>query len=185
MKKHILSILGVAYVCFALIMATSSQIIPVDRDGPVEGHQDRVERENYRGDGYSQRLPGPARSSEAERQFGWRPEYLQYARAEALATEGAEDLRPLFPPKVSQPNCLIMWTADWCPVCKKMYPIIRQLREEGYVVYVLDYDAYYALAQKMNVRALPTCIIHKNKKEVARHRGVVSVVTLKKTLTRN
>jgi thioredoxin-like negative regulator of GroEL len=142
-----------------------------------------VEQEDRRSDGYSQRLYGPARSSEAERQFGWRPEYLQEAKEEV--TEVVEDLRPKFPPTRFKSNCLIVWKADWCSACKKMGPTIKQLRAEGYAVYILDYDYYYDLAQKMHIQALPTCIVHKDSREVSRHRGVVSADALKKTLTKN
>lgn len=179
MKKHILSILGVAYVCFALIMATSSQTIPLNSDGSIQGHQDRLEQENRRSDGYSQRLHGPSRSAQAERHFGWRPEYIQSANAEA-ATEATAITSPVF-----QPNCMILWTAEWCPACKSMYPIAKMLQAEGYTVYILDFDKNKALAKKMRVQYLPTTLIRRYGVEVTRRTGVVTLEEIKKTLTRN
>lgn len=172
MKKQIFTILGVCYVCFALISA-SSQIVQVDRDGPVQGYQDRVEQEDQRGDGYSQRLPGPPRSAQAERQSGWRPEYLQTAKV-------VETLAPVF-----QPNCMILWTAEWCPNCKSMYPIARILQAEGYAVYVMDLDKNKKLAKTMRIQAVPTTLIRQHGVEVTRRIGTITLDEIKKTLTRN
>jgi thioredoxin 1 len=177
MKKHILSILGVAYVCFALIMATNSQTFSSNGDRPLERHQDRMERENYRGDGYSQRLPGPSGSSQAERQFGWRPEYIQRAKEEAVETQA---VTPVF-----QPNCMILWTAEWCPSCKSMYPIAKILQAEGYAVYVMDLDKNKKLAKEMRIRAVPTTLIRRDGVEVARRIGTTTLDEIKRTLTKN
>ena len=177
MKKHIFSILGVAYVCYALIISTNSQIASINVDCPLEGHQDRVEQEDRRGDGYSQRLSGPPRTTEAERQFGWRPEYLQQAKEEAAKTQA---VTPIF-----QPNCLILWTADWCPSCKSMYPIAKILQAEGYTVYVLDYDEHKGLAHAMRIHTLPTTLIWQNGVEVTRRTGTITLDEIKKHLKKN
>jgi thioredoxin 1 len=158
-------------------MATSSQVIPVGSDGPIPGHKDRLEQENRRGDGYSQRLPGPARSSEAERQFGWRPEYLQEAKDEAAEPQA---VTPIF-----QPNCMILWTAEWCPSCKSMYPIAKILQAEGYTVYVLDLDKNKKLAKEMRIQAVPTTLIRRDGVEVTRRIGTVALAEIKRTLTKN
>jgi thioredoxin 1 len=84
-----------------------------------------------------------------------------------------------------EPNCMVLWTAKWCPSCKKMRPIVKQLNDEGYTVYVLDYDENRKDAKRLNVRTLPTTIIHKNGKEVARHIKVVSKAKILKTLKKN
>ncbi len=86
---------------------------------------------------------------------------------------------------VFQPNCMILWTAEWCPACKSMYPIARILQAEGYTVYILDYDKNKALAKEMRVRSLPTTLIRRGGVEVTRRVGHVTLDEIKKTLTKN
>ncbi len=86
---------------------------------------------------------------------------------------------------VFQPNCMILWTAEWCPACKGMYPIARILQAEGYTVYILDYDRNKKLASEMRVRSLPTTLIRRNGVEVTRRVGHVTLDEIKKTLTKN
>lgn len=161
---------------FALV-AANNQIASINRNWSLQGHQDRVEQEDRGGNGYSPRLSGPARSAQAERQFGWRPEYRQQAKEEASEAQG---VRPVF-----QPNCLIVWTAAWCPACKSMYPIAKILQAEGYAVYVLDFDKNKKLAKEMRIYALPTILIRQSGVEVTRQIGTVTLDEIKKTLTKN
>jgi thiol-disulfide isomerase/thioredoxin len=139
-----------------------------------------MEQEDRRGDGYSQRLPGSQRSPEAERQFGWRPEYLNKRTNDTQAIETTAVTTPVF-----QPNCMILWTAEWCPACKSMYPIAKILQAEGYAVYVLDIDKNKKLAKEMRIQYLPTTLIRHRGVEVTRRTGVVTMDEIKKTLTKN
>lgn len=81
-----------------------------------------------------------------------------------------------------EPNCAILWTAEWCSSCKKMYPIASKLSEEGYVVYILDYDEETELAKQLKIKKLPTTIILTESKETGRFVGVVSVEEIQKVL---
>lgn len=113
----------------------------------------------------------PARSY----QQGWIP-------PEQTATVVVDEVTLL---KKLEPNCMVLWTAKWCSSCKKMKPIVKQLREEGYAVYVLDYDENRKDAQQLNVRTFPTIIIRENGREVARHVKVVSKDKILKALKKN
>lgn len=57
---------------------------------------------------------------------------------------------------------LIEFTADWCPPCKMLAPIINQLAEK-YVgkmrVGLLDADANPAMIQQYSVMGMPTLIL--------------------------
>lgn len=173
MKKQIFTILGVCYVCLAL-MASSNSFNSINVDRPLQGNTDRVEQEDRGGNGYSQRLSRPPRPPQAERQFGWRPEYLPTAEA---TTEAAAI--------ILQPNCMILWTAEWCPACKSMYPIAKILQAEGYTVYVFDFDKNKKLANAMRIKAVPTTLIRQNGVEITRRIGTVTLNEIKKTLTKN
>lgn len=70
-------------------------------------------------------------------------------------------------------NYLVMVTASWCGPCRRMYPIMEELRKEGYIVYVFDitkkdFENFPAL---YNVHAFPTFIIFENGAEVTRKIG--------------
>lgn len=177
MKKQILTILGVCYVCFALTLAQSSAVNSLNRTSSTQRNQNYLEQEDNGGDRYSQRLPRPPRTPEVERHFGWRPEYTD-TQAGTQATEKA--VTPIF-----QPNCMILWTAEWCLACKSMYPIVKILQAEGYTVYTLDYDKNKKLAKKMRIQSLPTTLIRRDGVEVTRRVGSVTLDEIKKTLTKN
>lgn len=70
---------------------------------------------------------------------------------------------------------LVDFWADWCMPCKMMLPILNDLAEslpENYSVAKLDVDNNHAVAQKYNVRSIPTLILFQNGKEVNRFVGV-------------
>lgn len=80
---------------------------------------------------------------------------------------------------------LIDFGADWCPPCKKMEPVLKQLQNDLPNVYSLvkvdgGLDIDVMKAQKVD--ALPVFIIYKKGKEVWRKQGVVELDELKKQL---
>lgn len=70
---------------------------------------------------------------------------------------------------------IVDFWASWCPPCKAMEPILHSIDSEGLAsVLKIDADAHIELAQKYNVRSLPTMIIFKDGIEVERIVGAVS-----------
>jgi len=66
--------------------------------------------------------------------------------------------------------------ADWCGPCKIMAPVLDDLAHDraGEVLVVkLDTDRNPATAQRFEVRAIPTLIVFRDGREVARHAGVI------------
>ena len=66
--------------------------------------------------------------------------------------------------------------ADWCGPCKKMAPVFDDFareRQGQLLVAKLDTDRNQATAQRFNVRGIPTLIVFKKGKEVARQVGAV------------
>ncbi len=60
---------------------------------------------------------------------------------------------------------LVEFTADWCPPCKMLAPILDQIAKayEGVMkVGTLDADAYPELQQAFGVMGLPTMILFKD-----------------------
>jgi thioredoxin 2 len=71
---------------------------------------------------------------------------------------------------------LIDFYADWCGPCKVMAPVLDELagdRKGELFVGKLDTDRYPAVAQRFDVRGIPTLILFRGGREVARRVGAV------------
>ena len=70
---------------------------------------------------------------------------------------------------------LVDFWADWCVPCKMMAPILNEVSAElsdNKFVAKANIEQYQILAQKYNVRSIPTMIMFKNGKEIERYVGV-------------
>ena len=72
---------------------------------------------------------------------------------------------------------LIEFYASWCPHCRRMMPIVENVREllGGMApVYQYDIDLYPQGAEEAGVQSVPTFIIYDNDREMWRHSGEIS-----------
>jgi thioredoxin 1 len=70
---------------------------------------------------------------------------------------------------------LVDFWAEWCGPCRMVGPIVEQLAQslEGKVkVFKLNVDQNQEIAMKYNVQSIPTLVIFKNGKEIARTIGL-------------
>ena len=65
------------------------------------------------------------------------------------------------------------FSASWCGPCKAFKPVINSIRSEGYYVEFIDIDMLTDLAQKYNVRSVPTVVIEEDGEEVSRFVGAI------------
>jgi len=75
--------------------------------------------------------------------------------------------------------------ATWCPPCRKMQPIVDQIKkEQGSNLYFLAVDGGVDIDVMKHVQfeSLPTFIIYKNGKEVWRKQGIVAAEEFQKVL---
>lgn len=75
--------------------------------------------------------------------------------------------------------------AVWCPPCKKMEPVVKDLVQSNKASFKLvqvDGGVQEVLAKELNANAFPTFIIYKGGKEVWRQEGVVAKEELLKQL---
>ncbi len=69
---------------------------------------------------------------------------------------------------------LVEFFATWCPHCRKMMPVVEQLKEllDGSVpVFQLDIDRNDSAASEAGVESVPTFIIYKAGREMWRGSG--------------
>ncbi|MCM1111476.1 MAG: thioredoxin family protein [Clostridium sp.] len=74
------------------------------------------------------------------------------------------------------PVVLVEFYADWCPHCRRMMPVVEELREllAGSVdIYQIDIEANAELADIEQVNSTPTFIIYRDGKPVWRESGEI------------
>ena len=70
---------------------------------------------------------------------------------------------------------LVDFWAGWCVPCKMMAPVLNDLTDEikgKAFVGKVDVEKYQALAQKFNVRNIPTMVLFRDGKEINRFIGI-------------
>ena len=74
---------------------------------------------------------------------------------------------------VNDDFAVVDFSATWCGPCQMLKPVFHKLAEEKSrdAFYSVDVDANRALASKFRVFSVPTVVILKNGKEVARTVG--------------
>ena len=76
---------------------------------------------------------------------------------------------------------LVDFFAEWCGPCKMMAPILEQVKnqlQEKVTIIKVDVDKNQAIAQKLQIRGVPTMVIYKSGKQLWRQSGVVQASDL-------
>lgn len=74
------------------------------------------------------------------------------------------------------PVVLVEFFASWCPHCRKMMPVVDQIKEllDGSAAVIqLDIDENKELATQEEVEGIPTFIIYSDGEEQWRHSGEI------------
>ncbi len=80
---------------------------------------------------------------------------------------------------------MVEFYATWCPHCKRMAPIVDDLKAlfEGRVsIYQFDIDQNEQLANELEVESIPTFIIYRQGEEMWRTSGELPAETLSSKL---
>ncbi len=82
---------------------------------------------------------------------------------------------------------IVDFYADWCGPCKMMAPAVDELaaRNAGSVLVAkLNTDAAPQISQAYNIRGIPTTVVFRGGKEVARQSGAIPLAALQQLLDR-
>lgn len=74
----------------------------------------------------------------------------------------------------SSPTVVVEFYATWCPHCRRMMPVVADIREligQTVPIYQLDIDQNQAAADIAGAESVPTFIVYSNGKAVWRHSG--------------
>ena len=71
---------------------------------------------------------------------------------------------------------LLFFGTEWCIPCKKMAPLIEEIKKEQLNIQVVsvNVDVNKELMQKYKIKTVPGFIIFKNSREIFRHNGLIS-----------
>ena len=174
--KTLFTRLGFCYVAVILFVAQSGVITAIHAVKCCQGEESRLAGQDQRGYGNCERLPGPPGSAEVARSINclWSPGKITTETVAGLIQGGELD--------TLAPNCVLIWTTAGCGFCNKMPPVIEQLKNEGYTVYVFEYARHRNTASQLGVTQFPTSIIFESHKEVKRIVGATSAEEIKKYL---
>ena len=79
------------------------------------------------------------------------------------------------------PVVLVEFYASWCPHCKKMMPIVEDIKAllaDNLKVVQLDIDENEEVADSENVKSIPTFLLYDGGKLVMRESGEMTAETL-------
>ena len=60
------------------------------------------------------------------------------------------------------------FTADWCQPCKKVKPIVEDMKKEGFEFQMIDADYEQLLVKRFEIRSVPTFILIEDGVEINR-----------------
>jgi len=63
------------------------------------------------------------------------------------------------------------FTAEWCEPCKKVKPIVEEMKKEGFQFQMIDADYEQLLVKQFKVSSIPTFILLEDGKELSRISG--------------
>lgn len=63
------------------------------------------------------------------------------------------------------------FTTEWCQPCKKVKPIVEDMKKEGFQFQMVDADYEQLLVKRFEIKSVPTFILLEDGKEINRITG--------------
>lgn len=79
-------------------------------------------------------------------------------------------------------NYAVVFGADWCGVCPRMWPVVNKLRKQGYIVYYITTGKHLGAVEQFDLHVWPTTLVIENGKVKARFNGVTSTRAISRYL---
>lgn len=79
-------------------------------------------------------------------------------------------------------NYMLFFTLKGCGPCQIMYPIIKDLQDQGYEIYIVYQRTNKVMVNQHQVTNYPTMVIYNDEDQVKRLRGIVSIGSIVKYL---
>ena len=75
------------------------------------------------------------------------------------------------------------FTADWCGPCKKVRPVVEDMKKDGFEFQMIDVDYEQLLVKRFEVKSVPTFILIEDGKEINRMSGAKNRQELEEFIT--
>jgi len=160
-----LMIAGVFHVPIISTLASFCPSTEINRSGIVKGEACQLAGQDRRSDRYSERLPGSKRLPNIPEYVDGQP--VKYQMPPLPKQSEKAEAKVKYPP-----NCLLIWTAEWCSKCSRMKAIGDKLKQEGFDVFYIDFDKNKEEARESKIDGVPMAIIYTDSKEVRRIVGI-------------
>ncbi|ULQ57483.1 thioredoxin domain-containing protein [Flavihumibacter rivuli] len=111
-------------------------------------------------------------------------------KKQALPVEGAAETAQYtmddFNKLVTQADVVLVdFGAEWCPPCRKMEPVLKQLQSDlagKFTLVKIDGGVHTTLMNQLNVGSLPHFLVYKKGQQTFSKQGIMSLDELKKAL---
>ena len=75
------------------------------------------------------------------------------------------------------------FTADWCGPCKKVRPVVEDMKKDGFEFQMIDVDYEQLLVKRFEIKSVPTFILMEDGKEINRMSGAKNRQELEEFIT--
>ena len=77
---------------------------------------------------------------------------------------------------------IVDFFATWCPPCKMLGPVLEEFAEKHpeIVVVKVNSDEFHSLANRYEIRSVPTLLFFRNNQMINRHSGFLGLSDLEK-----